>query len=191
MNKPCKCGGMNEECQFCGGKGFVEEKQIEIIKTDIDINRIKKEESDLKSYLHNISEKMYLSNKKSIARRNKKPSVKTEKEKKEEDQLKYIGPNNPNRNRLGDTRKLARKKSTQKAKRKHNNSVESEFLLFWENNIKRKTSESQEFQECLSIFLKVTKDKREKFKYALLKNNPFKYADIVIIAQKIFDKLTG
>ena len=40
MDRPCKCGGMNEECLFCGGTGLVVEKSIEIIKTVADKGRI-------------------------------------------------------------------------------------------------------------------------------------------------------
>lgn len=201
MDRACKCGGMNDECLYCGGTGLVEDRKIEIIKTVVDKSKIKKENSELESYLHSRPEKIYVSNKKSIPQKNKKRAiVKTLKEIKIEDQLKFIGPKNPNRDRLGDTRKLAKKKSAKAAKLKTKkkeantkveNGPELEFLVFWKNNIQHKTKGSNEFQECLSLFLKLKEGKREKFKHGIVKKKPSGKSDIMVIAHQVFDKLTS
>lgn len=198
MDKPCKCGGMNEDCQFCGGTGLVEEKKIEIIKTVADKSEIKKQNSDLESYLHAKPEKMYISNKKSLPRKKKNPVIKTLKELTDEDHLKFIGPNNPNKSKFRGTIKFIKKKNAttnkliareKEVNAKVENGAELEFLLFWKNNIKRKTKGNKEFQECLLLFLTLKEGKREKFKHGLAKRNTSKQADIRIMAQEIFDKL--
>jgi len=113
----CRCDGMNEECIFCGGSGFLTEERVEIIKTIVDKSKLRKENKELDNYLHPNLEKdkdkrfkiakvlkkgslKRIKPKKKTKAAKKKRSKKktiTVKELTKSEPLKYIGPNNPNR----------------------------------------------------------------------------------------------
>ncbi len=52
MNQKCICSGMNEECIYCGGSGYIHNEKVVIIKIAINKKQLKKEKQELESYLH-------------------------------------------------------------------------------------------------------------------------------------------
>lgn len=124
--KKCGCGGMNDECMYCGGSGTISQHSIEVIKINPTIKELIKEKEELNKYLHHSDEKLYVSNKpyknkylekvqfklRSEKARIPKPDIYTS------DSFGKIGPNNPNRTKLGDTRNLGVNKNALVKKKK-------------------------------------------------------------------------
>lgn len=49
--KPCRCGGMNEECAICGGSGYLDSLKVEFHRTEPSPDKIEKEKTELDAYL--------------------------------------------------------------------------------------------------------------------------------------------
>lgn len=124
MNKltPCICNGMNQECSLCGGSGFVNDDDIEIIKAVASPQAEKKQKEELDEYLHPKEEESSVVNRNGTRRARPKKVKKTKRttlaELNDDNHLQFIGPNNPNRKKLGDTRKFAKKKVKGTGKKK-------------------------------------------------------------------------
>jgi hypothetical protein len=126
FQNPCKCRGMNEECIFCGGSGYLDETKLEIIRLKVESTQLAKENKQLKVYLHSkIDSKDQINKRKTLndkakkpnPKKNKKAKIKKPKSKKKNkvkrlkakekktktkktlkgDMFKYIGPANPHR----------------------------------------------------------------------------------------------
>lgn len=195
MDTPCRCGGMNEECIFCGGSGVVREKKPLIVKTTVNKSALKKENAELQAYLHPKSDDLYANNYKPKKRKNKPPKKR-----------KTVPPEKPvytnikkayiSNATISFKKTKSQKKGKAKQKPKENevyskgqNSDEFEFYLFWENHIKSGTKDNIEFKECLALFLRLPLTKREKFKFKLSKNYSDNANRIVAFAREIFEKL--
>ncbi len=125
--KKCGCGGMNDECMYCGGSGNIIQGKIEFIKINPTKKELAKEKEGLKNYLHPNDEKLYVSKKpyknkalKKIQSNLKKVELQIKQPKIiiSESSFNHIGPNNPNRTKLGDTRNLGVTKGIPVKKRK-------------------------------------------------------------------------
>lgn len=135
LQKPCKCGGMNEECIFCSGSGYLTKENVEIIRLWVDPLKLKREKKDLETYLHpkqipklNVMKSYPLKKgkkrlKSKSKRKTKNSKVKAKKQNKakidnrnlskikyKKDPLKYIGPKNPNRKTQSETKQTFRRK---------------------------------------------------------------------------------
>jgi hypothetical protein len=198
MDKRCGCGGMNEECIYCGGSGSVTDKKTIIIKTVADKEKVKKQNEELREYLHPREDKMYVDKK---LFRKKKGSTK-KKEKGFQKQVNngiqnnqpstFIGPGNPHRITGTHSKQDKREKGGKSRTDIHvkvRNAVELEFLTFWQNNIGRKAKNNSQFESCLLLFIKLPQNSREKFKWGMVKKPFFKTTDITDIAQTLFAKL--
>lgn len=80
--KLCVCEGNNQDCRYCGGKGFTNENKVEIIKLYPTRKETAKEKSDVESYLHEEKEKLYVTpdnkhKRKAASSKKKKPHAKT------------------------------------------------------------------------------------------------------------------
>ena len=117
--KKCGCGGMNDECMYCGGTGSIIQHPVEIVKTNPTKSELLKEKEDLNNYLHPNNEKLYVSNKPYKNKYLEKIHFKLQSDKAKKpkpaiyvsDSFSKIGPGNPNRLKIGDTRNLGVKKN--------------------------------------------------------------------------------
>lgn len=117
-DKPCKCGGSNEECPHCFGSGTIRSERVETFPRTPTKEELIKQEKEMNEYLHPKSEKLYVETLKSPKAEKNKNKQKTRKQLKIEDKKvrrgkkkkstifvldnintpsKYIGPNNLHR----------------------------------------------------------------------------------------------
>ena len=117
-NKPCKCGGFNEECPNCFGSGIIKSEKVETFQRIPSKEELIRENKEMNEYLHPKSEKLYIETSKSLKAPKKENKKKPGKQLKIEDKKvsrgkkkkstifvldnvntpsKFIGTNNPHR----------------------------------------------------------------------------------------------